>query len=54
MSSITSYFECNDPDPKIRRLTCRGGSIGDYSIDMCSSCYEKDDKEFVISEEVLN
>ena len=45
---------CMCKKPKKYRLVFDGGSSGKYSIDMCSICYESDDKEFVISEEILN
>jgi len=49
-----SQRECVCKKPKKHRLLFSGGSSGNYSIDMCSICYEFDDKQFLISEETLN
>lgn len=54
MSELTlSTFTCPCKDPKKHRLILDGGSTGQYHLELCSSCYSKEDKEQVIKEEPI-
>lgn len=39
--------------PKKIRLTYSCEKTGDYKVDLCDDCYRKEDKQFLISEEML-
>jgi len=39
--------------PKNFRLTFTCNSTGDYVIELCKKCYDKESKEHLISEETL-
>lgn len=45
--------ECECKVAKKHRLVFDGGSTGNYTINLCSKCYENENKEFLISEEML-
>lgn len=51
--SIISVFTCCCPKPKKHGLTIDGGISGNYQLELCSSCYSKEDKKFVIKEDKL-
>lgn len=51
MSLSTYLCRCNKP--KKHRLLLDGGSSGHYIIELCQSCYTKEDKKFVIKEEEI-
>lgn len=53
MSEII-LFQCRCHEPKKYRITLDGGSTGLYVINLCNSCYQKEDKQFMIKEEVLD
>jgi len=46
-----SLFHCSDKEKKIHRLIFDGGSSGNYQLELCSKCYENQDKKFLIIEE---
>ena len=46
-------FECNCELEKKYRLTCDGDSTGNYIVEYCQSCFDSDDKQFLISTEVI-
>jgi len=48
-----SSFECNCDDGKKYRLTFDGADSGNYIIEYCQKCYDSDDKQFMLSMEVL-
>lgn len=52
IESIT-VFLCKCEEPKKHRLTLDGGSTGEYQLELCSSCYSKEDKKHVIREEII-
>ena len=47
-----SVFGCNHSQKKFK-LTFDGGLVGEYSLEMCQSCHDIQDKKFLISEERL-
>ena len=48
------YFICKDENPKTHCLIIDGGlKNGQYRLILCNSCYNIEEKKFVISEEVL-
>jgi len=51
MSLIT--YLCHDNLQKKYRLVFDGGSSGQYVVELCHSCYKKENKRFLISEEIL-
>ncbi|MGQ0796009.1 MAG: hypothetical protein ACT4N5_07505 [Nitrosopumilaceae archaeon] len=53
MNSSMTTFACRCTAPKKHRLILDGGSTGFYCLDLCPSCYEKEEKKFLISEEEL-
>jgi len=46
-----TIFECGCNNQKKVRLTFDGGSSGTYLVELCKSCYAKEDEKFLISEE---
>ncbi|WP_428323710.1 hypothetical protein [Nitrosopumilus sp.] len=50
---VESWFECECEDLKEYRLEFDGGSSGSYFVDYCKKCYDDDDKQFLISMEVI-
>ena len=46
-------FVCKCQDPKKFSLTFDGGPTGTYQLVLCSACYSKEDKLFLISEKVI-
>lgn len=45
--------ECMCSRPKEHHLVFDGGESGHYTVLLCADCYSKDDKQFLISEELL-
>jgi hypothetical protein len=48
-----SSFECNCENEKKYRLTFDGGDSGYYLVEYCQKCFDLDDKQFMLSTEVL-
>lgn len=46
-----SIFHCPCKEKKSHRLVFDGGSSGNYQVELCSKCYENQDKKFLINEE---
>lgn len=46
-------FSCHHSPQKFK-LTFDGGQVGQYFLELCNSCYAKQDKKFLIKEEVIN
>jgi len=51
--SVQETYECECPDKKKYRVIFDGASIGKYAIKYCQKCYDSDDKQFMISEELI-
>lgn len=49
--TLTTYA-CHDDMQKKYRLIFDGGSSGQYAVELCPSCYGKESKRFLISEEL--
>lgn len=49
----SSLFQCTCDIPKNHKLIFDGGSSGIYELELCNICYQKEDKQFVISEEII-
>lgn len=47
-----STYRCSDNTPKTHRLTFDGGSDGNYVVEICKDCYQKQKKKFLISEQI--
>ena len=47
-----SNFICEHPN-LFHRLTLDAGSTGHIILELCLQCYEKQDKRFVINDEIL-
>lgn len=52
MSSFV-FLECKCSEEKKHRLTFDGGVSGQYTVDVCEKCYQKEDKEFLIREYIV-
>ena len=48
-----SPFSCICNNKKTHRLIFDGGVLGNYTINICSSCYLTQGKTFMISEEKI-
>jgi hypothetical protein len=46
-------YECECQDNKKFRILFDGDSTGQYVIEFCQKCFDQDDKQFMISMEVL-
>lgn len=46
-------FECKCDDSKTYRLVFDGGQSGPYKVDLCNNCYKLEDKQFLLSEEII-
>ena len=46
-------YECECQDTKKFRIVFDGASTGNYIIEYCQRCYGNDDKQFMISTEVI-
>ena len=46
-------YECECLEKKKFRIVFDGDSTGNYIIEYCQKCYDSDDKQFMISTEVL-
>ncbi len=46
-------FVCPCSSEKSHRLIFDGGSTGQYVVEFCKRCYQKEDKRFLISEEIV-
>jgi len=44
-------FACNCKTLQNHRLIFDGGSSGIYCLELCSTCFKKEDLQFLISEE---
>jgi len=53
MNTSVTTFVCKCAAQKKHRLILDGGSTGFYCLELCTSCYEKEDKQFLVSEEEL-
>ena len=49
----TIVFECPCNDKKIYRLIFDSGDTGNYSVEYCQTCYDNDDKQFLIRQEAI-
>lgn len=47
-------FDCMCDTEKIYRLVFDGDSTGNYVVEYCQKCYDSDDKQFMISMDVIN
>lgn len=52
--SSLATFACKCKAPKKHRLKLDSGPSGEYALELCESCYQKDDKRFVIEEEIIS
>lgn len=52
-TSETIEYECICTEDKKFRIIFDGDSTGQYVVEYCQSCYDSDDKQFMISEEGL-
>jgi hypothetical protein len=48
---MTEVFTCKCKSQKTCRMIMDGGVCGTYELHLCSKCYLKQDKKFLISEE---
>ena len=48
-----SPFSCICKKKKTHKLVFDGGVLGNYTINLCSSCYLTQDKKFMITEEKI-
>lgn len=46
-------FECECEEDKKYRVAFDGASTGQYVVEFCQKCYDQDDKQFMLSMEVL-
>jgi len=46
-------YRCRCDKPKKHRIILDGGSSGHYMLELCASCYRKEDEQFVIKEEEI-
>lgn len=53
MSESITVFFCPCEEPKKYKLTFDGGPIGKYQSDLCPTCYSKEDKKYVVKEELI-
>jgi hypothetical protein len=51
--SNTLEYECNCPEGKKFRVVFDGDYTGNYIVEYCQKCYDSDDKQFMVSMEVL-
>lgn len=51
--SNTIEYECECAEEKKYRVVFDGDITGNYIVDYCQKCYDSDDKQFMISTEVL-
>ena len=51
---ISSSYACPCSAKKKHRLVFDGGILGQYHLELCSSCYIAQDKKFLIKEEIIN
>lgn len=49
-----SPFSCICNKEKTHKLIFDGGVLGNYTINLCNSCYLSQDKKFMISEEKIH
>ena len=54
MQQKVPAYHCICNNPKKFKLTFDGGSSGQYLLELCKSCYDKEDKQFLIAEEIEN
>jgi len=56
MSKITTTpleYECECLEKKKFRIVFDGDSTGNYIVEYCQKCFDSDDKQFMISTEVI-
>lgn len=55
MSEVApTTFACKCKEPKKHRLTLDGGPSGNYVLELCASCYNREDKKHVLQEESIS
>ncbi|AJW71744.1 hypothetical protein NADRNF5_2070 [Nitrosopumilus adriaticus] len=47
-------FRCKCKKSKTNRMILDGGTKGNYTIELCSTCYNNHNKKFLISEEIIS
>jgi len=52
-NSNGNQFECDCDNKKKYRLKLDGGSLGLYFVNYCQECFEKDDKQDIISVDAI-
>lgn len=45
------FLECHCSEKKYYQLRFDNGNSQDYVVTLCKTCYQKDDKKFLINEE---
>lgn len=43
------FLECKCIEEKKHRLIFDGGTSGQYSVDVCETCYQENDTEFLVT-----
>ena len=51
--SDTAEYECDCSEEKRYRITFDGGDSGNYLVEYCQKCFDSDDKQFMISMEMM-
>ena len=51
--SQTDYYECECLENKKYKIVFDGAETGQYVVEYCEKCYNSDDKQFMISTEVI-
>jgi len=47
-------FRCKCNESKTHQMIFDGGSTGAYSVALCSQCYTKQDKKFLLSKKIIS
>lgn len=53
LGKAENIFECECLENKKYRVVFDGASTGNYVVEYCQKCYDQDDKQFLVSTEVL-
>ncbi len=53
MAVSNSEYECDCTEDKKYKVIFDGDTTGVYSVDYCQKCFDSDDKQFILSMEVL-
>lgn len=52
-TAAVSVYRCSDDREKVHKLVYDGGQTGNYTLELCETCYRDRPKKFLVLEEKM-